>query len=196
MVKNYNEILYNNQRIETSRMVLRKFTPDDAVDMLEYASDAKAIKYQGWDGCSTLEEAKLEIVNNYWAKSHANFWAVELKDTGKMIGSFDLQIFYTQDRAGFGVMLNRKYWGKGYGTEGLAVLMKLCFEKLNVNRMSAGHFAGNEASGRVMEKCGMKLEGITADGAIIKGAFLDVFIYGITRKMYYEIRGAMNDKKL
>jgi len=48
MVENFKEILYDNERLETERLTLRKSTKDDALDILEYGSDANTVKYLDW----------------------------------------------------------------------------------------------------------------------------------------------------
>jgi ribosomal-protein-alanine N-acetyltransferase len=66
-------------------------------------------------------------------------------------------------------------------TEVLSAIIKLCFEKLDLNRVEAFHYIGNEASGKVMQKCGMNFEGVSIQGVKIKGFFRDVARYGVTK---------------
>ena len=73
-------------------------------------------------------------------------------------------------------------------TEALSAVLMLCFEKLELNRVEAGHYVGNEGSGRVMEKCGMELEGIGRQYEKIKGVFRDDVFYGITRDRWLSLR--------
>ena len=62
------------------------------------------------------------------------------------------------------------YWNRGYGTEALGAVIDYMFDRVGLNRLEAYHAVGNPASGRIMEKCGMKKDGIcrekyrTADG--------------------------------
>ena len=63
MVANYKEILYENEVLAAERVTLRKFTKDDADDVLEYASDAETLKYLVWDGIQTRVEATHYIGN-------------------------------------------------------------------------------------------------------------------------------------
>jgi ribosomal-protein-alanine N-acetyltransferase len=188
VVKNYNEVLYTNKRIETRRLVLRRIKPEDAEDILEYASDAKALEYQAWGGLSTLAEVQALIFDNYLPKLSNILWAIELKETGKMIGTFDLQPNPDHDCIGVGYMLNRRFWGSGYATEALSAMVALCFECLGVNRVGGIYYAGNEASGRVMEKVGMAYEGVSLQEVKIKGIYRDVVRYGIIRSAYFSRR--------
>jgi len=180
MVKNYNEILYDNETLFTERLILRKFTKEDAPDVLEWGSNEEALRYLSWQGVTTIDEAKAAIFDHNL--SRPGIFAIELKETGECIGSLDLKIEPDHDKLVFGYVLKPAYWGKGYMTEALAAVLELCFEKLDANRVEALHYAGNVGSGKVMTKCGMKLEGIAKQGLKIKGIFHDVCHYGITKE--------------
>ena len=183
MVANYNEVLYQNHRIETKRLILRRFELRDAADLLEYASDAATVEFLIWDGVQTIEAATASIYDYYW--SRPGIWAVELTTEGKMIGCIDTRVITTHDRVEFGYVFNRKYWNKGYATEALRAVTELCFDKLHTNRVAAQHYAENGGSGRVMEKAGMKREGCLRQHEIVKGKLRDCVQYGIVRGDYY-----------
>ena len=180
MVKNYNEVLYDNEKMETNRLILRKSTKSDALDIIEYGSDEETVKYLDWAGVKTADEALEGIVNYHWP--NPGIWVIELKENHKCIGSIDLRIKPEHEKCEFGYVLNRKYWNNGYMTEVLSALLKLCFDDLDLNRAEAFHYVGNEGSGRVMQKCGMIFEGISEQGLKIKGTFRDVVRYGVTKK--------------
>ena len=179
MVTNYNEVLYDNETLETQRLLLRRFTKDDAADVLEYGSDEEVLRYTIWDGVRTIDEAKESIFG--YLLQRAGIFAIELKATGKCIGCIDIRLDVANDKFSFGYILNHKYWGMGYMTEALSVVMELCFEELGANRAESCHYVGNEASGKVMAKCGMKLEGVAKQQHKVKGIFQDVCHYGITK---------------
>ncbi|MCL2753443.1 MAG: GNAT family N-acetyltransferase [Defluviitaleaceae bacterium] len=182
MVKNYNEVLYAHENIKTDRLILRKAKPEDAADLLEYASDPEVTQTLIWAGLSTFEEAYASIFNHYW--SAPGKWVIELKESGKMIGGIDIILKPSHSKASFGYALNRHFWGKGYMGEALDAIVKLCFEKLQLNRVEARHYTNNPASGRVMEKAGMKYEGTAKQAEMVKGKLQDVVFYGVTREDY------------
>lgn len=184
MVDNYNEILYDNETLECERIILRKFRKEDAGDVFEYGGDEECTKYLVWNGCKSKEEALGNIVNYYWSRN--GIYAIELKENNKCIGCIDLRVDADNDKANFGYVLNRQYWGRGYMTEALSALLRLCFGKLYLNRVEATHFIGNEGSGMVMKKCGMKLEGVKIQEIKVKGIFRDQAHYGITKKMWLD----------
>lgn len=180
MVQNYREVLYDNETIVTERLILRKFKKADASDILEYGSDAETIKYLTWDGIKTTDEAIKAIVEYYW--SRPGIFAIELN--GKCVGCIDIRLDPAHEKSGFGYVLNRQFWGKGYMTEALSAILTLCFDKLGLNRVESTHYLGNDASGKVMKKCGMEFEGICKQEVKIKGIFHDVAHYGITKERW------------
>jgi len=182
MVSNYNEILYQNQTIETERLLLRKFKEDDAADLLEWGSDKETVRLLYWPGVTTIAEARDSIFNFHLTRLGS--FAVELKETKKCIGNIDLRLNSEHSKVSFGYVLNRNFWGKGYMTEVLMAIIKFSFEKLQANRVASDHFAENIASGRVMEKAGMKREGITKQSIKVKGMFHDQVWYGLVRDDY------------
>jgi ribosomal-protein-alanine N-acetyltransferase len=186
VLTNFIEILYDNETLITPSLMLRKFKKEDAVDILEFGSDAKTLEYLIWDGVQTIEDAQTAIFEYYWSKP--GIYAIELQATQKCIGCIDLHLKPEHEKAGFGYVLNRAYWGKGYMTEALSVMLALCFEKLELNRVEACHYVGNEGSGRVMAKCGMVLEGVGKQQVKIKGIFHDNVHYGITRERWLTLR--------
>ena len=184
MKKNYNEILYKNQSIQCKDILLRRFEEGDVEDILEYASDEEALRYIDWEGSKTIEEAKSNIYDFYWAR--AGVWAIADKNSNKALGCIDIRIVETHHKASFGFILNRAYWGKGYMTQALSAVLKVAFIELELNRVEAVHYVGNEGSGKVMEKCGMRKEGLLAQNEYIKGKYVDHVVYGITKSMYEE----------
>ncbi|MCL2608715.1 MAG: GNAT family N-acetyltransferase [Treponema sp.] len=185
MKDNYLEILYDNERLQTPRLVLRKFRREDAADFFEYGSDEETLRFLIWEGVKTQDEARAGIVEYFWAAPGR--FALELKSEGKCIGSLDLRIDAKHEKAGFGYAMNRNYWGKGYMTEALTAVLELSFERLELNRVEATFYVGNEGSGRVMEKCGMEREGIGRQEVKVKGVFRDTVHCGITRERWLRI---------
>lgn len=182
MVENYTEVLYDNETLSADLIILRRFKKTDAADVFEYGSDAETLKYLVWDGVETIGEALKAITEYYWSKP--GIFAIELRENHKCIGCIDLRLEPEHEKASFGYVLNKLYWGKGYMTQALSALLSLCFEKLELNRVESTHYTGNEGSGKVMEKCGMKREGVGKQQVKIKGVFHDVVHYGITKEIW------------
>jgi RimJ/RimL family protein N-acetyltransferase len=71
------------------------------------------------------------------------------------------------------------YWGRGYATEAALAVIAFGFEELGLNRIYAQHMASNPASGRVMQKAGMRHEGTLRQHVTKFGIVDDIAIYGI-----------------
>ena len=70
-------------------------------------------------------------------------------------------------------------WNRGYATEASEALVQFGFEEMELNRIHARHMVRNPASGRVMEKLGMKSEGILREYSLNRGQFEDIAMYSI-----------------
>lgn len=180
MIQDWEKILTETKLIEAARVELRRFMPQDADDVLEYGSDDTTMEYLIWDGVKTIEEAR-ESVEGFLLSNPGAF-AISLKEENKCIGCIDLRPVPEHDKASFGYVLNRQYWDRGYMTEALNALLQFAFKTLEVNRVESTHYIGNEGSGKVMEKCGMKKEGVARQQVIVKGNFRDVVHYGVLRE--------------
>ena len=149
--------------IETERLILRKFKETDFADVHSYASCVENIIYMLW-GPNTEEETR-EFIRRCIESAEKNPikiypYAAELKSSGKMIGACECHIGDSGICAELGWILHRDYWNKGYCTEMGTALMNFAFEELNVRRIIAYCDAENIGSYRVMEKLGMRREGL------------------------------------
>ncbi len=77
--------------------------------------------------------------------------------------------------------LGRRYWGNGYATEAVRAVLAFGFDALALNRIHASYFTGNPASARVMEKAGMRFEGVMRQHHMKRGEPLDLGHYGLLR---------------
>lgn len=171
MKKDYISMLEQYKTIETERLILRPFTKNDANDVFEYARDEETVKYLTWPAHESVNQSLFAIENFFQAPGT---FAIEIKDTHKCIGCFELRIDATNEKTGFGYVLNRSYWGQGYMTEVLSTMIEFCFNVLELNRIESTYYVGNEGSGQVMKKCGMIQEGLALKEVKIKGQFFDV----------------------
>jgi RimJ/RimL family protein N-acetyltransferase len=100
---------------------------------------------------------------------------------GELIGAVGLEISQPHARAELGYWIGVPHWGKGYATEAARAMLVFGFETLNLNRITAHHFARNRASGRILEKIGMKPEGLLRHHIKKWDRFEDCVMYGILR---------------
>ncbi len=184
MIDNCKEVLLRAQTLPAGRCVLRKFKIQDADAVFEYGSDAETVQHLVWEGVSTPEQARRAITDYYWQTPGA--YAIALPFTDRCIGCIELRLHPEHDKASFGFVLQRSLWNKGYMTDALHGMLSFAFDRLQVNRVESTHYIGNEASGRVMEKCGMIYEGTALQSLLVKGEFKDVAHYGLLHQQWLE----------
>ncbi len=80
--------------------------------------------------------------------------------------------------AELGYWIGEPYWGKGIATKALTLMCNYAYDELNMEKLFAGVFEGNEGSKKVLEKCGFQLEGIARKAVYKNNKFLDEYRYG------------------
>jgi len=146
-----------NVVLETSRLLLRTFTPDDAALIYELNLDPEVIRYTG-DPVKDLAHARevLEktIIPQYALYNHGR-WAVHVKPDLEFIGWCGLKTRPERNEIDLGYRFLKKAWGKGYATEAAFATLKYGFEKQGLKRIVGRAMPQNHGSLRVLEKCGM-----------------------------------------
>lgn len=171
-------------QLETERTILRKFKISDALDMFEsYASKDIVTKYLRWLPHKSIEDTIKylnEIVLPKYEQEYSYCWAIELKESGKIIGCIDAHaIELSTKRCTLGWVLSEDYWDKGLMTEVARKILDFMFSEGFV-RVQSHHQIGNTASGRVMQKIGMTHEGRLRKYDIDRyGRIVDCEIYAI-----------------
>ena len=114
----------------------------------------------------------------YAAGVGATFAVVE-RASGALVGACGIRITPRFAHAEMGYWIAEHAWGRGYATEAARVVLGYAFGPLGLHRVFAHHLARNPSSGRVLQKVGMRREGLLR-GHVRKGdAFEDVEIYGV-----------------
>jgi RimJ/RimL family protein N-acetyltransferase len=147
--------------LETERLVLRRFTPDDLELLVELDSDPEVKRYI--DGGAPVDRKDLVETLAWWLRYDERddgygFWAAVEKSSGEFVGWFHLR---PGEGAGphepeLGYRLRRDGWGRGYATEGSRALIDKAFADLGAERVHASTMVVNTASRRVMEKAGLR----------------------------------------
>ena len=149
---------------ETERLILRPFTTNDAEAMFtNWASDDEVTKYLTWPTHKSVDmtTAYLNFVMQKYSQPNHYEWAIELKDSHQLIGAISVvNVVDELESMELGWVLGRKFWGNGYMPEAARRVVDFLFEEVGAKRIAAGHDTNNPKSGRVMQKIGMKFEGI------------------------------------
>jgi RimJ/RimL family protein N-acetyltransferase len=98
----------------------------------------------------------------------------------RMMGCIGMHLTQRHKRAEMGYWLHPSLWGQGLVLEAVLGVFHAGFDGAGLLRISAGHFPGNEASARVMQKAGMTREGCLRKYLVKDGQSLDEIIYSIT----------------
>lgn len=169
------------------RIVLRKMEGRDAAGVFAVASDPAVSRFVSWEPHTSVEQSEAFIASELKRAQEGErwSWAITEKERNTFIGFILLCPAKTQPRSEVGYWLGKPYWGKGYMTEALKLLIKLSFEELGLNRVQATHSTLNPASGRVMTKAGMTYEATLRQYIIIKGVPHDACMYSILREEYF-----------
>jgi RimJ/RimL family protein N-acetyltransferase len=168
--------------IETERLVLRPFALEDAADVRRLAGD-RAIA----DTTLLIPHPYPEGVAEEWIRGHrdlfrqreAAVFAVTARETGALIGAIGLQTNPRHGRAELGYWIGRPFWNQGFATEAARAVVRYGFDELHLHRVYAHHMTRNPASGRVLEKVGMRLEGELRDHVAKWGKYETLRCYAI-----------------
>ena len=144
-------------QLETKRLRLRLFTHDDLPVMHLLNTDPDVIKYAD-DPAEDLEETRRRLeegpLSDYKKYGYGRF-AVELKETGEVIGFCGIKYLPEIDLPEVGFRYLKTYWGKGIGTEAARVCVDFARQDLKIKKLVALIIPENIASIRVAEKLGM-----------------------------------------
>lgn len=177
----------------TERLTLRPLQPGDAEAIETLAGDFE------------VADTALNIPHPYPKGSAAGFiasreehrvngdgyaFAVTLTESGTFLGIVGLGVDRNHNRGELGYWIGKPYWRKGYCSEAAASVLQFAFEELGLNRVEAAAMTRNPASSKVMEKIGMKHEGILRQYLRKGGEYEDVVYYGLLRS---EIEGSSKD---
>jgi RimJ/RimL family protein N-acetyltransferase len=151
-------------KLETERLILREWERPDLDDLVEGLGDLAVAQW-------------LASVPHRYTVNHATSWlaycatnakkepresydfAIVPKSVAKVIGGVSLdRIDRLNGIAGGGIWLNARYHNRGYGTEAFAARLEFAFERLQLRRIENGFLEGNQASRKMLERLGYKME--------------------------------------
>ena len=176
--------------IQTERLVLRKFTADDAQAMYEnWATDAEVTRFLTWQPHKSATETRALLENwvtNYENPAYYN-WVMTLD--GTPIGH--VSIVRQSDRneiMEFGYCMGKSWWKMGLMTEAVCAVSDYLFTEVGANRLVIRHAVMNPASGRVARKSGFTFEGIERSGwnlpdcQLFNGKYHNIAVNSLIRK--------------
>jgi len=170
--------------LETPRLLLRPFTLDDA-PVVQRLAGARSIADMTLNVPHPYEDGMAE----QWISMHRPSFelgvllplAICVRATGELAGAISLKVDREANGAELGYWLGEPYWGQGYCSEAAAAIVRHGFDVMGLNRIHASHFARNPASGRVMQKIGMRHEGVARQHVRKSDRYEDLVLYGLLR---------------
>lgn len=188
--------LFSMPTLETDRLILRRINMKDAQDIFEYSRDAEVARHVLWAAQKDISEAKdyCRFMMKRYRQDLPSSWGIVDKSSRRLVGTIGY-MDYREEHGSVevGYSLAKWMWNGGYMTEALRRVIEYTFEAMDINRIEAQHELDNPSSGRVMEKCGMKKEGVLRQRLYNKGKYVDVALYAILQPDYQKIKGETHD---
>ncbi len=183
-------MIYDNElkTITTNRLVLRLFQKSDAKVVRKLCDNYNIYKstlylpypYSTEDAISWMEHH----LDNFNANKSYEF-AITDKESGELYGAIALSNNQKFNNGEIAYWVGEEFWGNGYATEGAQAIVQFAFEEKQYHKVFARYFNSNQASGRVMQKIGMKKEGILIDHVMKENRYEDLVCYGIINEGYF-----------
>ena len=168
--------------LETERLLLRPFELADAKEVQGLAGDRSIA-----DTTTSIPHPYEDGMAEEWISRHQGafdqgkevIFAIARKGDGALVGAISLMGVSPGHQAELGYWVGKPYWGQGFCTEAARVVLRYGFYSMGLKRIHACHFARNPASGRVMQKIGMRHEGCRRGHVKKWDALENLVLYGI-----------------
>jgi RimJ/RimL family protein N-acetyltransferase len=171
------------QTLETARLILGGYSESDIPELVSLIGARKVAATTARIPHPYGEKEAREFLAGA-ARENEHGFAIRLRSNGRLVGGIGLHPDIEQWRAELGYWIGVPFWGNGYATEAAREVVRYGFENLKLNRIFATYFRGNEASGRVLKKIGMRYEGRMRQAAFRWDRFFDLELYSILREEF------------
>ncbi|MDD5351252.1 MAG: GNAT family N-acetyltransferase, partial [Chthoniobacteraceae bacterium] len=169
--------------LNTKRLILRPFAPEDAPDLLrlvnapEIAATTVRIPHPY---PAPLATSWIRQQPRIFDAGEGATFAIVRRRAATLVGCVGLGCDLDNRSAELGYWIGTPYWNRGYATEAARMVVAFGFAYFGLHRIKSCTFGSNPASGRVLEKIGMRREGFRRDHLYKEGrGFEDVVEYGI-----------------
>jgi len=171
-------------------VILRALEEEDAYELIKYVNDIEILQYLTLYRPLSLQD-ELEFIRRVREEMKQNrsfSFAVVDKGANKLIGTIGLHnVDWISRNAELGIVIWKKeYWGRGYGTDAMKLLLYYGFTFLNLHRIWLRVYSFNKRAIRAYEKIGFKMEGTLREHVFKNGRYLDIHIMGILKYEFEE----------
>ncbi len=166
--------------LETDRLVLRSINTTDAPEIFAMRSNPVTMQYIPRPLALTMDDAiaHIEMIQNTISKNEGINWAITLKGDDTMLGVIGhYRIKPEHYRAEVGYMILPEYHGKGITTEAVQCVVDYGFNTMQLHSIEGVIDPKNEASQRVLQKCGFVKEAHFKENEYFDGKFIDALVY-------------------
>lgn len=171
--------------LKTERLRLRKAKLADAEAIFrQYAQDPEVTRYVSWRAHQSIDETHeyMRMCLLAWDTGKAFHWIIERREDKQVIGMIIARVNAEKWELGF--VLARAHWGRGYMTEAVKGIIAWALKQKDIFRVWAVCDIDNKASARVMQKAGMKCEGVLTRWSVhpnLSAEPRDSYCYAITK---------------
>lgn len=154
--------------IETPRLILREFRPDDAEAVFELNSDPEVLRYTGDAPFADVGTAARFIAGYTHYREHGfGRWAIEHRDTGEFLGFCGLSRSSPGADVDLGFRLFQRHWARGYATEAARAALYAGFEQFGLDVVIGRAMRENLPSITVLQKLGMRFREVTEEDDLL-----------------------------
>lgn len=171
-----------NNLLKSEKLKITSLKEEDIDIITEWYEDTDFLRKFDFNAAAPIYKERikrwlLEEVNN----SNNYFFALRSKEDNKFIGYIEIDRINWNNRFGWlGLGIgDNSYRGKGYGTEGLTLIIDFAFRELNLHRLQLETISYNQGAIRLYEKLGFKREGVMRETIKRDGIWYDMYLYGI-----------------
>ena len=182
IMENKQEISLRRNEFQGERILLRPFKVEDLEDLFEFTSDEEATRFI-YPAHRDIEQTE-KLLTNYYLKEPIGKYAMELKESNKMIGTVEFRVHAHNQNGELGYTLLRDYWGKGYMTEATTLILNHAFHDLKLARVFAEYDIRNDASGKLLTRIGMQRDGVLRKNQMVNGVLTDSVHCSILREEF------------
>ena len=188
-VKINEEIFDTFPVLESERLLFRAYERGDAEDFFQMRTNTEVMKYMDSPRYQSVQDAEKKINGNRQAfvEKQGIKWVIALKSDGNVVGDFGFwRIDKENCRAEIGYALLREYWGMGYMSEAMDVLLKYGFGQMNIHSVEANVNPENKASIKLLKRFGFRKEAYFRENYFFDGEFLDSLIFSLLERDFIE----------
>lgn len=162
---------------------LRAIERKDLDEIMKWVNDREVTKYLAAFLYPVSQEEEEKFLERAMSRNDTEKNLVMETKERVYIGQISLhKIDWKNSNAELGIVIgNKEYWGKGYGTEAIKILLHHAFNQMNLYKIYLQVFEFNQRGIRCYEKCGFKKEGKLRKNHFYKAKYYDVILMGILK---------------